>query len=130
MQRPKFGDFMTNEKDLANIVKYAKSHCEDRCPADRDPAACISLIEMCEILGEDPPLCFEDTKGFTKAYFVAKVKDAEKKHGKPIKAVLADYNLRGVKTLEDNIEKMEVEFALKAIKALDEKRADSKQSAK
>lgn len=121
---------MTSEKDLANIVKYAKSHCEDRCPADRDPAACIALINICEMLDEDPPLCFEDTKGFTKAYFVAKVKEVEKKHGRPINAVLAEYNSRGVKTLEDNVEKMEVEFAIKAIKALDEKSDESKQSPK
>lgn len=121
---------MTNEKDLVNIVKYAKSHCEDRCPADRDPAVCIALIDMCEILNEDPPLCFEETKGFTKTYFVAKVKEVEKKHGRPIKAVLAEYNSHGVKTLEDNIEKMEVEFALKAIKALDDRSTASKQSSK
>jgi len=110
---------MAGERDLANIVKYAKSHCEDRCPAEREPEACLALIDMCNTLNEDPPLCYEETKGFAKAYFLAKIREVEKRHGKPVKEVLAEYSSQGVKTLEENIEKMEAEFALRAVKAID-----------
>lgn len=114
---------MPKKEDLPGIVKYAKTHCEDRCPAERDPEACLALIEMCNEVGDDPPLCYEDTRGFSKAYFVAKVKEVEKRHGKPVKEVLADYDSRGTKTLEEGIERLEADFAVKAIKALDKRAA-------
>lgn len=113
---------MPSERDLPGIVRYAKVHCEDRCPAERDPEVCLTLIEMCGDAGEEPPLCYEETKGFSKAYFVEKIREVEKRHGKPIREVLAEYDSRGAKTLEENIERLEAEFALKAVKAL-EKRA-------
>jgi len=109
---------MTSESDVEKIVRYAKSHCEDRCPADRDPEVCLALIEMCRSLKLDPPICLEDTKGFTKAYFQAKIREIEKRWGKPVNEVLADFDSRGVKTLEENIDKMEAEFALNALKAI------------
>ncbi len=116
-------DIMPKKEDLSGIVRYAKAHCEDRCPAERDPEACLALIEMCDQAGEEPPLCYEDTKGFSKAYFVAKIKEVEKRHGKPVREVLAEYESRGIKTLDENIECLEADFALKAIKALDKRAA-------
>jgi hypothetical protein len=115
-------DIMPKKEDLSGIVRYAKTHCEDRCPAERDPEACLALIEMCDEAGEGPPLCYEDTKGFSKAYFVARIKEVEKRHGKPVREVLAEYDSRGVKSLDENIERIEADFAFRAVKAL-EKRA-------
>jgi hypothetical protein len=109
----------TDERDMEKIVKYAKSHCEVRCPADRDPEICLALIDMCRALKVDPPACLEETKGFTKAYFFAKIKEIEKKWGKPISEVMKDFDAKGVKNLEDEIDRMEAEFALKALKAID-----------
>lgn len=114
---------MPEREDLSGIVRYAKTHCEDRCPAERDPEACLALIEACDQVGAEPPICYEETKGFSKAYFVAKIKEVEKRHGKPVREILAEYDSRGVKTLDENIERLEAEFALKAVKAL-EKRAE------
>jgi hypothetical protein len=117
----KWDGLMPANKDLSGIVRYAKVHCEDRCPAERDPETCLALIEMCSAAGEDPPLCYEDTKGFSKAYFVGKIREVEKRHGKPVREVLAEYDSRGVKTLEENVERLEAEFALKAVRALDQR---------
>jgi len=109
----------TNESDMEKIIRYAKSHCEDRCPADRDPENCLALLEMCKALKIDPPACLEETKGFTKAFFFAKIREVEKRFGKPINEVIKDFKEKGVKTLEDDIDMREAEFALKAIKAID-----------
>lgn len=107
-----------SEGDVERIIRYAKSHCEDRCPADREPEVCLALIDMCRSLKVDPPMCLEETNGFTKSYFQAKIREIEKRWGKPINEVLADFQTKGVKTLEENIDKMEGEFALKAVKAI------------
>lgn len=103
------------------MVKYAKTHCEERCPSERDPEACLELIAMCAAAGEDPPICYEETAGFSKAHFIAKIREVEKRHGKPVREVLAEYDSRGVKTLEEDIERLEAEFALRALKALDQR---------
>ena len=107
------------DRDVANIIRYAKAQCEDRCPAERDPEVCLALISMCNSLKVDPPMCMDETKGFTKSYFLSKIREIEKRWGKPVNEVLADFEKKGVKTLEQNIDKMEAEFALKAIKAID-----------
>ncbi len=112
---------MATEKDLSRIVKYAKSHCTDRCPSERDPEVCLALIDMCKAIGEDPPLCYDETMGFAKAYFIAKIREVEKKHRKPVREVLADYDSKGIRTLEENVERMEAEFALRAVKAIDQR---------
>ncbi len=117
---------MPSKNDLSCIVKYARAHCEGKCPAERDPEACLALIEICDEAGEGLPPCYEDTKGFSKAYFIDKIREVEKKHGKPVREVLADYEAKGVKTLDQNIERLEAEFALKAVKALDKRAAECK----
>jgi hypothetical protein len=109
---------MATSEDLERIIRYAKSHCEDRCPADRDPETCLALIDMCRSLKVDPPMCLQETNGFTKSYFQAKIREIEKKWGKPISEVLAGFQSNGVKTLEENIDKMEAEFAVSAVKAI------------
>lgn len=114
---------MPAKRDLSGIVRYAKTHCEDRCPSERDPEACLTLIETCIEAGEDPPLCYEDTKGFSRSHFVEKIREVEKRHGKPVREVLAEYDSKGVKTLEQNVERLEAEFALEAVKALDRREA-------
>ena len=110
-----------SDKDLEGIVKYAKTQCEDKCPADRDAETCLALINLCECLKADKPSCYEETEGFSKKFFSAKVKEIEKKRGKKIQEVLAEISKKGVRTLEDDLDRMEGEFALKAIKAIDER---------
>jgi hypothetical protein len=110
---------VSRDRDIANIIRYAKVHCEDRCPADRDPEVCLALIDMCSSLKVDPPICLEETKGFTKAYFLSRIREIEKRWGKPIGEVIADFEKKGVKTLEQNIDQMDAEFALRAVKAID-----------
>ena len=112
-----------SDKDLARILRYAKSHCEDKCPADRDPEVCLALVELCRALSVEPPACVEETNGLAKSYFVAKIKEIERRRGKPIKEVLKDFASR-IRNFEENIDKMEAEFALKAIKAIDERAAE------
>ncbi|MBC7112606.1 MAG: hypothetical protein H5T34_01060 [Candidatus Methanomethyliales bacterium] len=114
-----------SEKDLIRIITYARAHCEDRCPADRDPEICLALIEHCRELDLEPPACVQEMGGFVKSYFLAKIREVEQRKGKPIREVLREYELLGVRTLEDDIDRMEADFALRAIKAID-KRAGEK----
>jgi len=41
----------TDKKDLVGVLRYARAHCEERCPAERDPSTCLGLIGMCEAAG-------------------------------------------------------------------------------
>jgi hypothetical protein len=109
------------DRDLDGIIKYAKTQCEDKCPADRDPETCLALIYLCECLKADKPSCYEETEGFSKKFFSGKVKEIEKKRGKKIQEVLAEISKKGVRALEDDLDRMEGEFALKAMKAIDER---------
>lgn len=114
----------SSDKDLGRILRYAKSHCEDKCPADRDPEVCLALVELCRALNVEPPACVEETNGLAKSYFLAKIKEIERRRGKPIKEVLKEFTSAGIKSFEENIDKIEGEFALKAIKAIDERAAE------
>lgn len=111
----------TSEKDLKGILKYARTHCDDRCPADRDPSICLGLIEACKEAGEPMPNCFEETDGFSKAFFSSKIRDLEKRRGKKVQDIVAEFKKDGVKALEDQIDKMDAEFALSAIKAINDR---------
>jgi hypothetical protein len=117
------GEFIMeiDEIDLRRIIKYAKSYCEDRCPAEREPSICLALIEVCRILNIEAPPCVEETMGFSKSYFISKIRDIEKRWGKEIREVLREIEHNGVRHFEEEIDRMEAEFALKAIKAIDER---------
>ncbi|MDD1776394.1 MAG: hypothetical protein LUP94_03465 [Candidatus Methanomethylicus sp.] len=108
-----------NDKDLEGLVNYAKTQCQDKCPAERDPNICLALIDTCECLKLEMPACCEETNGFSKKYFLDKIKEIEKRRGKKIQEVLADVSKKGIKTLEDDIDRMDAEFALDTIKAID-----------
>ncbi len=108
-----------SEKDLKRIVSYARAHCEVKCPADRDPEVCLALVEVCRELDLEPPVCVEETNGFVKSYFLAKIREVEQRRGKPIREVLKDFEVLGVRNFEEDIDRMEAEFALRAIKAID-----------
>ncbi|MGQ9759065.1 MAG: hypothetical protein ACUVQ5_00600 [Candidatus Methanomethylicaceae archaeon] len=103
------------------ILSYARVHCEDRCPAERDPEVCLALIELCKELGVKSPPCVEETEGFGKGYFLSKIREIEKRRGKSIRDVLKEFEDLGVRNLEEDIDRMEGEFALKAIKAINER---------
>jgi len=113
-----------SERDLVRIISYARAHCENKCPAERDPEVCLALVEICRELGLEPPACVEETRGFVKSYFLGKIREVERRKGKPIKEVLREYELVGVKNLEEDIDRMEAEFALRAIKAIDKRSAE------
>lgn len=110
-----------SEKDLKRIVSYAMAQCEDRCPAERDPEACLALIEVCKELNVSLPACVEETKGFVKSYFISKIREIERRRGKAIRDVLKEFEDLGVRNFEEDIDRMEGEFALKAIKAIEER---------
>ena len=106
------------QKDLARIVKYARAQCRDRCPSERDAEACVALIELCEVLGCEMPECYDETGGFSIGHFASKIKEIEKRRGKPIKEVLEGFRSKGTKTLEDEIDLIDGEFAENAIRAI------------
>jgi len=111
-----------SDRDLEGITKYAKAQCKEKCPAERDPDVCLALIDLCEWLKVEVPSCYEETEGFSKRFFMTKIKEIEKKRGKKIQEVLAEIAVKGVRTLEDDLDRMDGEFALKAIKTIDERK--------
>ncbi|MCX8181544.1 MAG: hypothetical protein N3D12_00330 [Candidatus Methanomethyliaceae archaeon] len=113
-----------SEKDLIRIISYAKAHCENKCPADRDPEVCLALVEICKELELEPPACVQETGGFVKSYFLAKIREVEQRRGKPIREVLKEYEVLGVRNFEEHIDRMEADFALRAIKAIDKRAAE------
>ncbi|MEM3882397.1 MAG: hypothetical protein QXO23_03340 [Candidatus Methanomethyliaceae archaeon] len=113
-----------SEKDLIRIISYARAHCENKCPADRDPEVCLALLEICKELDLEPPECVQEMGGFVKSYFLAKIREVEQRRGKPIKEVLKEYEVVGVRNFEEHIDRMEADFALRAIKAIDKRAAE------
>ncbi|MDH5811581.1 MAG: hypothetical protein QXO54_03035 [Candidatus Methanomethylicaceae archaeon] len=113
-----------SEKDLIRIISYARAHCENKCPADRDPEVCLALVEICKELDLEPPECVQEMGGFVKSYFLAKIREVEQRRGKPIKEVLKEYEVVGVRNFEEHIDRMEADFALRAIKAIDKRAAE------
>jgi len=111
----------TDKRELISVLRYAKAHCEDRCPSERDPCTCLALIGMCEAAGEPMPSCYEETEGFSKAFFNAKIREVEKRRGKKVQDFLAELKEKGCRTMEDQIDKMDAEFALGAIKAINDR---------
>lgn len=113
-----------SEKDLIRIISYARAHCENKCPADRDPEVCLALVEICKELDLEPPECVQEMGGFVKSYFLAKIREVEQRRGKPIKEVLKEYEIVGVRNFEEHIDRMEADFAIRAIKAIDKRAAE------
>ncbi|MEM0231568.1 MAG: hypothetical protein QXG78_00455 [Candidatus Methanomethyliaceae archaeon] len=110
-----------DRKDLLRIIKYAKKFCEDRCPAERDPDVCLALIEICRDLNIEPPACVEETGGFVKSYFIAKIREIEARWKKNVREVIKEIEIRGARHFEEELDRMEAEFALRAIKAIDDR---------
>lgn len=108
-------------KDLEGLIRYAKAHCEAKCPQERDAEVCIRLIELCSGMGLEPPACFEETEGFSKKFFSDKIKEIEKRRSKPIEDLLSEIRDGGPKTLEDEIDRIDGEFAIDALKAIGER---------
>jgi hypothetical protein len=79
---------------------------------------------MCKTLNVELPACVEETNSLAKSYFLAKIKEIERRRSKPIKEVLKGFASSGIKNFEENIDKIEAEFALKAIKAIEERAAE------
>jgi len=112
-----------DDKIFSKILEYAKAHCEDRCPAERDPETCMELAELCREYGIEGPPCTEEGRGLTRESFESKIREIEERHGKPIEDVMKEYGAGGVKSLDDQIDKMEAEFALAALRVLKEREA-------
>ncbi|MCS7097659.1 MAG: hypothetical protein NZ922_01590 [Candidatus Methanomethyliaceae archaeon] len=108
-----------DRNDLMRIIKYAKKFCEDRCPAERDPDVCLALIEICRELNIELPSCVEETDGFVKSYFIAKIREIESRWKKSVREIIKEIEVRGARHFEEELDRMEAEFAVKAIKAID-----------
>lgn len=110
-----------DERDLIRLIKYAKKFCEDRCPAERDPDVCLALIEICKELNIEPPACVEEMGGFVKSYFIARIREIESRWKKDVREVIKEIEIRGARHFEEELDRMEAEFALRAIKAIDDR---------
>ncbi len=106
---------------LEKIVRYALTLCQDRCPTERDPEACIYLVKLCKILGLGEPPCISEYEGFTTITFRNYIREIERKYGMRIEEFLRRVRARGPKNLEENTDYIEAEFALGVLKALSKK---------
>ncbi len=106
-------------KQLEGLVKYAKAQCESKCPQERDAETCVRLIELCVEMDLEPPICYEETDGFSRKFFSAKIREIEKRRCKPIEEFLAELRRAGPKTLEDEIDRIDGEFAVDALRVID-----------
>ncbi len=103
---------------VEKIVRYALALCQDRCPTERDPEACIYLVKLCKILGLGGPPCLEEYENFSPTTFRSVVRDIERKYSMKIDEFLRKVRSRGPRNLEENADLMEAEFAIGVMKAL------------
>ncbi|HDI47010.1 MAG: hypothetical protein DRJ55_05070 [Thermoprotei archaeon] len=107
-----------SEKAVKALVEYALAHCHYNCPAERKAENCIMLVEMAKKLNLPPPPCVEEMGGFDREIFEQKVKELEKKYGKPIGEILKGFEREGTKTLEEEIDRIEGSFAVEVLSVL------------
>ncbi|MEJ5292263.1 MAG: hypothetical protein WHS82_01585 [Candidatus Methanosuratincola sp.] len=105
-------------KELEGLIKYAKAQCESKCPQERDAETCVRLIELCIEMGLEPPICYEETEGFSRKFFSSKIREIEKRRCKPIEELLSEIRSLGPKTLEDEIDRIDGEFAIEALRVI------------
>jgi len=106
---------------VEKLVRYALTLCQDRCPTERDPETCIYLVKLCKLLGLGGPPCLEEYENFSPMTFRTVIKDIERKYGMRIEEFLRRMRSRGPRSLEENTDLMEAEFALGVMKAMSKK---------
>jgi len=115
--------------DLKKLYSYALSHCQEVCPAKRDPSTCIVMVEIGKLLGMKPP-CIEDYGGFSVKIFEELIKEIENRRGKDIKEVLEEIRDKGYKSLQDQIDEIDGQFALDILEAYKKRNKDKKENQK
>ena len=109
-------EVIINTRFLKKILEYALAYCEYNCPQERDPETCIILVNLRKELNLPPPPCIEDYGGFSQETFEKLIKEIERRRGKNIQEILREFKLKGLKSLQDKIDSIDIEFALKVIK--------------
>jgi len=104
-----------DREDLGKLLKYALAHCECKCPEERDPETCIILAELAKLYGLRIP-CLDDFGGFSEKTFTEVIKDIEMRRGKKIEEFMLEIKTSGIKCLQDQIDKMDAEFAMDVLK--------------
>ncbi len=113
-------------EDLKKIYSYALSHCREVCPEKRDPDTCIIMVEIGKLLNMAPP-CVEDYGGFGEKVFKNLIKEIEDRRGKTINEVLEEIRDKGYKSLQDQIDEMDGQFALDVLKAYEKRKKKLKE---
>ncbi len=107
---------------LEKLVRYALTLCQERCPAERDPEACVYLVKLCKLLGLGKPPCVENEyEDFTIETFRSIVREIERKYGMKIYEFIRRVKLRGPRSLEENTDLLEAEFAVGILQVLSKK---------
>ncbi len=110
-----------DREDLGKLLKYALAHCECKCPEERDPETCIILAELAKLYGLRIP-CLDDFGGFSEKTFTEVIKDIEMRRGKKIEEFMLEIKTSGTKCLQDQIDKMDAEFAMDVLKTYGKRR--------
>lgn len=110
-----------DREDLGKLLKYALAHCECKCPEERDPETCIILAELAKFYGLKIP-CLDDFGGFSEKTFADVIKDIEARRGKKIEEFMSEIKIAGIRCLQDQIDKMDAEFAIDVLKTYSKRR--------
>ncbi len=111
-------------EDLRKLYRYALVHCEEMCPAVRDPETCFLMFQLGALLGEKPP-CADVFGNFTEEVFRRIVSEIEEKYDKPIEEFLREVRSRGPRSLEERSDEIEGSFALAALEVLKRRRGNA-----
>ncbi|GEM_PF-315452 len=107
---------------MEKIVRYALTVCQDRCPSDRDPETCLYLVNLSKILGLGKPPCLDDYGSYSEKSFRRIIKNIEEKYRMKIQEFINSRIRKGPKSLDENIDLMEAQFALGVLNAMSSRR--------
>lgn len=110
-------EYVLISKDLLRkLLKYALSHCYERCPAERDAETCVLLFDLIsEIDPELKPPCIYDYGNFNEKTFKDIIRDIEKRRGKKLEEVIHELKTHGFRNLKDQEDYIDGIFALQVV---------------
>ncbi|RLE83115.1 MAG: hypothetical protein DRJ52_00355 [Thermoprotei archaeon] len=101
---------------LEKVIKYALTHCYERCPSERDAETCVLLFELIEKLNLALQLpCIYDYGGFSEKIFRDIIKDIEHRRGKKLNEIIKDFKTEGFRTLKDQEDYIDGVFAMQVV---------------
>lgn len=104
---------------LERMLRYAYVVCEEHCAEKRDATTCYYIYKLAKGLRLPPPPCARDYGEFRREDFEAIVRGVAKKHKMSARTFVESRERRGVRSLEEHIDLIEVRFALNMLEVFE-----------